>query len=100
RIGDGDDGDELAQWQRFRRYGLGARSAYRAGNAHACNGTNNPVLGSVASAVELHLASDSRAPKHTGESRVSPQLLQLICFWFFAVIAVAGALMVISLRNT
>jgi NADH-quinone oxidoreductase subunit J len=31
---------------------------------------------------------------------VSPQLLQLICFWFFAIVAVAGALMVISLRNT
>ncbi|HET7268935.1 MAG TPA: NADH-quinone oxidoreductase subunit J [Oleiagrimonas sp.] len=31
---------------------------------------------------------------------MSPQLLQLICFWFFAVIAVCGALMVISLRNT
>src|SRR5690625_5065254 len=31
---------------------------------------------------------------------MSPQLLQLICFWFFAVIAVLGALAVISLRNT
>jgi|SRR5690625_491059 len=31
---------------------------------------------------------------------MTPQLLQLICFWFFAIIAVCGALMVISLRNT
>lgn len=31
---------------------------------------------------------------------MSPQLLQLICFWFFSIVAVGGALMVISLRNT
>ena len=30
---------------------------------------------------------------------MSPQLLQLICFWFFSIVAVGGALMVISLRN-
>lgn len=31
---------------------------------------------------------------------MSPQLLQLICFWFFSIVAVAGGLMVISLRNS
>ncbi|HET6586503.1 MAG TPA: NADH-quinone oxidoreductase subunit J [Oleiagrimonas sp.] len=31
---------------------------------------------------------------------MSPQLLQLICFWFFGIVAVGGALMVITLRNT
>lgn len=31
---------------------------------------------------------------------MSPELLQLICFWFFAIVAVIGGLMVISLRNT
>lgn len=31
---------------------------------------------------------------------MSAQMLQLICFWFFAAVTVGGALMVVSLRNS